>query len=139
MFRRISRIHRCRFVRCRLVKGNLEKHKPQQRLLSFLQPTTEQRRGMSENLETRDHRCLPQSRAGRTTSPKMADSCMLLLRMRRGNCGKGPLADRSRDVNFPTWCTRHVKSISPLNLAEIQGLTNFGDRRKRSKAKTDIR
>ncbi|KAM7311455.1 hypothetical protein ISCGN_008362 [Ixodes scapularis] len=91
LFRWIARIKSCRFVGCRLVEGNPKKLKPRQRLLSLLQPTTKQRWGMSENLETRDYRCLQQSRAGRTTPPKMADSCLLLLRMRRGNPGKGPL------------------------------------------------
>ncbi|KAG0445014.1 hypothetical protein HPB47_003261, partial [Ixodes persulcatus] len=52
-------------------------------------PTTKQR--LSESFETRDHRCLLQPRAGRSTPPKMADSCLLLPRMRRGNPGKGPL------------------------------------------------
>ncbi|KAM7292226.1 hypothetical protein ISCGN_025449 [Ixodes scapularis] len=51
---------------------------------------------MSENFETRDHRCLPQSPAGRSTPPKMADSCLLLLRMRRGNSRKGPV-----DIDLP--------------------------------------
>lgn len=74
LFCRIARIHSYSFVGSRSVGGNAKKPKPQQRLLSLPQPTTKQTWVMSENSETRTHRCFPQFQAGRTTPYKMANS-----------------------------------------------------------------